>query len=115
MTGRQGAAEPASPDRAIGTVSLELRELEAFVAVAEDRSFASAARRLGYDASTVSKHVRRLERDVGLVLLTRTARHVELTAHGGRFLPHARRTANAARRAAAFAAFLSSGSGTPGG
>jgi DNA-binding transcriptional LysR family regulator len=82
---------------------VELRELEAFVAVASLGSFTKAAAELRFDQSTVSRHVMQLERDLRLVLLVRNSRRVELTDDGRAFLPHARRAVDAARRAAEFA------------
>lgn len=86
---------------------LELRELEAFVAVASRSSFTAAARDLRFDQSTVTRHVQQLERDLRLELLSRSSRRVELTEQGRQFLPYARRVLDAARRAAAFADDLS--------
>jgi DNA-binding transcriptional LysR family regulator len=64
--------------------------LEAFVATAEARSFREAARRLGKNPASVSKAIARLEQDLGLILLERTTRRVELTPAGHHLLRHAR-------------------------
>lgn len=51
---------------------MELRHLQALVAVAEHRSFSAAAEALGTVQSNVSAHVARLEREVGAVLVDRS-------------------------------------------
>ena len=59
-----------------------LRHLEVFRAVAETRSFTRAAERLHVSQPVVSRTVRELERSLGVTLLVRTTRTVELTPHG---------------------------------
>jgi LysR family transcriptional regulator, benzoate and cis,cis-muconate-responsive activator of ben and cat genes len=61
---------------------VEPRQLRYFVAVAEERSFTAAARRLHLSQQTVSTAVARLERRLGCRLLDRTGRRVEPTAAG---------------------------------
>jgi len=63
-----------------------------FVAIAEAGSFREAARGLGVTASAVSKAIAKLENDVGVRLLHRTARRVQPTTEGEDFL-HACRDA----------------------
>lgn len=60
------------------------RALEAFVAVAEGKSFSAAARRLGVSASALSQSVRGLEEQLGAPLLVRTTRAVNVTEAGQR-------------------------------
>ena len=57
-------------------------ELEVFILVAESGGFARAARRLRITPSAVSRRVAQLEDRVGVQLLSRTTRRVELTAAG---------------------------------
>ncbi len=64
----------------------ELADLNAFVAVAEERSFTRAAARLGTSQSALSFTVRRLEERLGVRLLTRTTRSVSSTEAGERLL-----------------------------
>jgi DNA-binding transcriptional LysR family regulator len=63
--------------------------LIAFAAVSEERSFTRAARRLHVSPSAVSQAVRRLEKRVGVSLLTRTSRRVQVTDAGARLLARA--------------------------
>ncbi|QGV81795.1 LysR family transcriptional regulator [Streptomyces ficellus] len=69
---------------------MELRQLEYFVAVADERNFTRAAERVHISQSGVSAQIRRLEREVGAELFDRSARTVTLTAAGEAALPHAR-------------------------
>jgi DNA-binding transcriptional LysR family regulator len=61
---------------------VELRQLEAFVAVATEQHFGRAAEKLHIGQPTVSDLVRRLEREMGTTLLIRTTRRVSLTCAG---------------------------------
>ncbi len=72
-------------------MSLHLDALRAFVKVAELGSFTRAAEQLSCPKARVSEQVRRLERDVGGALFTRTTRVVRLTADGEAVLARARR------------------------
>jgi DNA-binding transcriptional LysR family regulator len=64
--------------------------LTAFVAVADLKGFAAAARKLGLSASAVTRLVAALEERIGLRLLQRTTRSVSLTDAGARYLERAR-------------------------
>lgn len=61
-----------------------------FLATAEARSFGTAAKQLGVGTSAVSKAVARLEAELGVRLLHRTARNVSLTTEGETFLARCR-------------------------
>jgi DNA-binding transcriptional LysR family regulator len=61
---------------------VELRDLRAFEALAAELHFGRAAQRLGVSQPTLSRHVRRLEGELGVVLAHRTSRSVRLTDHG---------------------------------
>ncbi|MEU6742217.1 LysR family transcriptional regulator [Streptosporangium sandarakinum] len=69
---------------------MELRQLEYFVAVAEERSFTRAAERVHISQSGVSAQIRRLERELGAELFDRSARVATLTVAGRAALEHAR-------------------------
>src|SRR5260221_4340192 len=87
---------------------MELRHLRYFVAVAEEGSLTNAAKRRLHTAQpSLSRQIRDLEAEVGVKLLERGARGIELTAAGRTFLDHARlallqveAAGEAARRAA---------------
>ncbi|WP_374211216.1 LysR family transcriptional regulator [Streptomyces sp. A 4/2] len=70
---------------------LDPRLLRAFVAVAEDLHFTRAAARLYVAQQSLSRDIRRVERELGAELFVRTTRQVSLTADGVRLLPYARR------------------------
>ena len=65
-------------------------EINAFVAVADQRSFTRAARRLEVSSAQVSKLVARLENRLAARLLNRTTRDVSLTDTGRAFLERSR-------------------------
>lgn len=69
---------------------MELRDLEYFVAVAEERSFTRGAQRVRIVQSAASAAVRRLERELGQRVLDRGPRGVELTDAGRLVLGRAR-------------------------
>jgi LysR family hca operon transcriptional activator len=70
---------------------MELRHLRYFIAVAEEGSLTVAAeRRLHTAQPSLSRQIRDLEYEVGVQLLIRSAKGVELTAAGRAFLEHAR-------------------------
>ena len=73
------------------TNDLSLVKLKSFVAVAQTLQFRQAAEALGISQATLSAHIRDLERDIGVVLLSRTTRRVRLTAEGERFRDRARK------------------------
>jgi DNA-binding transcriptional LysR family regulator len=69
---------------------MDLRQLEYFVAVAEERSFTRAAARCHVVQSALSHQVARLEREHGIRLFHRTSRSVRLAPAGEILLPRAR-------------------------
>ena len=68
-----------------------LDAMQAFVAVADLRGFAPAARKLGLSPSGVTRLIAALEERLGARLLQRTTRQVTLTDAGARYLERARR------------------------
>ena len=69
---------------------MELRQLEYFVAVAEEQNFTRAAERVHISQSGISAQIRQLERELGAELFDRSARTATLTATGKAALEHAR-------------------------
>ncbi|MFE3188251.1 LysR substrate-binding domain-containing protein [Nocardia sp. NPDC059240] len=70
---------------------LSLEHVRGFVVVAEEGSFRRAADRLQMTQPPLSRQIQKLERDIGVLLLDRTQRQVELTPAGTVFLAEARR------------------------
>src|ERR687887_2356730 len=70
---------------------MDTRQLAAFCAVVERRSFSQAAERLGVTQPAVSLQVRALEKRLGLQLLDRSGRRVEPTEAGLRLYRGAQR------------------------
>ena len=78
---------------------MEIRQLEHFVAVAEEHSFTRAARRVNIVQSGLSMSIRTLERELGAPLFIRAPSRVGLTSAGRTLLPEARRVLADVRRA----------------
>lgn len=78
---------------------MELRQLEHFVAVAEEEHFTRAAERLAVSQSGLSASVRALEQELRTPLFSRTTRSVRLTEAGRALLVEAERTLAGARAA----------------
>lgn len=62
--------------------SITIQQIQIFLAVAEQEGFARASGCLHMTQSAVSKSVARLERELGIVLFSRTTRDIHLTAAG---------------------------------
>jgi DNA-binding transcriptional LysR family regulator len=67
-----------------------ISRIPVFIMVAQEQSFAGAARRLGITGSAVSKQVQILEDELQVKLLNRTTRQVSLTEEGAAFLDKAK-------------------------
>jgi DNA-binding transcriptional LysR family regulator len=65
--------------------TVNLNRLGVFAAVVDTGSFTAAAERLGITKAMVSLHVSRLEKELGVALLTRTTRRLSLTESGRQF------------------------------
>lgn len=74
---------------------MDLGQVEAFVQVAQHRSFSKAADALFLTQPSVTARIQSLERDLGESLFERNGRGVRLTEMGATFLPHARRALKA--------------------
>ncbi|MFC9251549.1 LysR family transcriptional regulator [Amycolatopsis thailandensis] len=88
---------------------METRQLECFVAVAEELSFTRAARRLFAVQSTVSATIQALEAELGVKLFDRSTRRVALSPAGTVFLPEAKAALEAVDRAREVVADASAG------
>jgi DNA-binding transcriptional LysR family regulator len=69
---------------------MELRQLKAFVAVAEEGHFGRAATKLNLTQPGLTLRIQALEKELGVQVLERNAREVQLTPAGTVLLPHAR-------------------------
>ncbi|MFI9050997.1 LysR family transcriptional regulator [Streptomyces sp. NPDC053427] len=65
-------------------MGIELHHLRGFLLLAEERHFTRAAEKLCLSQPSLSRNIRRLEEQMGVRLLTRTTRHVDLTPAGTR-------------------------------
>ncbi|OJZ06113.1 MAG: LysR family transcriptional regulator [Thiobacillus sp. 63-78] len=78
---------------------MELRHLRCFLAVAEELHFARAAEKLHIEQSPLSRAIKELEEELGVVLFARTTRSTRLTCAGKLFLDHVPRVFNALQQA----------------
>ncbi|HUA97009.1 MAG TPA: LysR substrate-binding domain-containing protein [Terracidiphilus sp.] len=70
---------------------MNLQEIRYLVAVAEHRHFGRAAEACNVSQPTLSSQIRKLEEELGVTLLERTNKRVNLTPVGGQILVHAQR------------------------
>lgn len=70
---------------------MEIRQLKAFLAIAEAKTFTAGARRVNVTQAAISMQIRQLEDEVGLPLFTRTPRRVIMTEAGEHLLERARK------------------------
>ncbi len=81
---------------------MDFKQIEAFVNVVRYKSFSKAADATFFTQPTISTHIRNLEKELGVKLLDRKSRTVEMTPQGARFYKYAVEMINA--RALAFEA-----------
>src|SRR5215212_1493585 len=68
---------------------MEIRQLKAFMAIADAHTFTAAAQRIHYTQAALSMQIKQLEREVGVPLFTRMPRRVVLTEAGERLMSRA--------------------------
>lgn len=73
-------------------LTITLKQLETFVAVAESNSFRQASQKLNLSQSTVTSHIQHLERELGVPVFHRTTRAIRLTEAGRTLLSRATQT-----------------------
>jgi DNA-binding transcriptional LysR family regulator len=78
----------------MSNMNVEMGDLRALVAVAELGSFSAAARELHLSQPALSRRISKMEANLGVRLLARTTRRVELTATGREFARKARQVVN---------------------
>lgn len=88
---------------------MDLRDLNAFIAVAEELHFGRAAARLHMAQPPLSTRIRLLEKELGLELFERSTRSVKLTDAARRLLPPARRALSQVSAVKDVAASIASG------
>src|SRR5689334_18395503 len=69
---------------------MEIRQLRAFAAIAEAKTFTAGARHVNVTQAAISMQIRQLEDELGVPIFTRTPRRVILTEAGERLLDRAR-------------------------
>ena len=72
---------------------MDVERCKEFVVLAQTRNFLEASNQLFISQSSLSKHIKSLEKELGVTLLDRSTRKVELSSIGRVFLPYAKRIA----------------------
>lgn len=70
---------------------MEIEYIREFVKLTETKNFAETAEQLFTTQSTISKHLKKIETELGVQLFNRTSRQVELNKFGQLFLPYAKK------------------------
>jgi LysR family hydrogen peroxide-inducible transcriptional activator len=88
--GRGGDAQRPNPRVSGEGAEVNLQDLKYLVSVAETRHFGRAAQECNVSQPTLSSQIRKLEEELGVTLLERTNKRVDLTPIGSQILVHAR-------------------------
>lgn len=75
-------------------MNISIRQLSAFISVADNGSFTRASEQMHLTQSAVSGLIKELESSLGIVLFDRTTRQLSLSVVGHHLLPQARRILN---------------------
>lgn len=70
---------------------MNIKDLQFFLTAVEEENITQAAKRIGYTESGASHIIKRLEKEIGFPLFSRTRKGLVLTSNGERILPFARR------------------------
>lgn len=70
---------------------MNIKDLQLFLIAVEEKNITQAAKRVGYTESGASHIIKRLEKEIGFTLFSRTRKGLVLTPNGERILPFARR------------------------
>lgn len=70
---------------------MTIKQLETFLAVAEEKNFTNAAEKLGYAQSTVTTQIKQLECELNCSLFNRLGKHISLTTSGKQLIPYAKK------------------------
>lgn len=68
---------------------MDIKQLQTFITLSQTLNYQKAAEKMQYAPSTLFKHIRLLEQEVGAPLVCKVGRQLQLTAQGEAFLPHA--------------------------
>ena len=68
---------------------MELREINTFIAVVQNKNFSHAAQKLGYTQAAVTLQIKNLEKELGVRLFDRLGKSVRLTLNGQTFFHYA--------------------------
>ena len=74
---------------------MNIKDLQFFLTAVEEENITQAAKRIGYTESGASHIIKRLEKEIGFPLFSRTRKGLVLTSNGERILPFARRIVQA--------------------
>ncbi|MFI6285432.1 LysR family transcriptional regulator [Streptomyces sp. NPDC051018] len=98
MNGRDAAGARSAGQRALGRAEPSITQLRQFLVLADELHFGRAAQRLFLTQPALSRQIKALEDRLGVDLLHRTTRHVELTDVGREIVPEARALVAAVER-----------------
>ena len=85
-----GVSDAARRER-LAEREMNLQDLRYLVAIAEHRHFGRAAESCNVSQPTLSSQIKKLEDELGVTLLERTNKRVDMTPVGGQILAHAKR------------------------